>query len=285
MADRDKQTGACGAGKAMKIARAALHYWEEPCISGDNGSGAVFFSHCSMKCVFCQNYEISAGNKGYEVTEDELAQTMLRLQGEGAENINLVTPTHYAFNIIKTLDVAKRDGLKIPVVYNTGGYERVETIKALDGYIDIYLPDIKYYDDKYALRYSNAEHYFKHASAALEEMFSQTGKPVFNDRGIMQKGTIARHMLIPRRLFEGKKIIDYLYTKYGDDIYISLMSQYTPVGGADKFEELSEGIKPEYYEALVDYAAYIGVKNAFVQDTRSCSEKYIPEFYDKKEKI
>ena len=284
-AERDKQTGWCGAGNKIKIARAALHYWEEPCISGKNGSGAVFFSHCTMKCIFCQNYSISSDNTGVEITNEELTDFFLRLQSQGAENINLVTPTHYLHDIIKSLDAAKAKGLTIPIVYNTGGYERVETIKMLKGYIDVYLPDMKYYSDKYSVRYSNAKDYFKYASGAIEEMFAQTGRPVFDERGIMQKGVIVRHMLLPHRLFEAKKIVDYLYTKYGDDIFISLMSQYTPFGNISNYPELSEKIKPEYYQSLIDYAEYLGITNAFIQDTQSGNERYIPDFYDNKEDL
>ncbi|MCH5186097.1 MAG: radical SAM protein [Oscillospiraceae bacterium] len=283
--DRTKRKGYCGADNKIKIARAALHYWEEPCISGEKGSGAVFFSNCTMKCVFCQNYEISAKHKGFETTVNELSDIILSLQDKGAENINFVTPTHYVYDIINALDIAKRDGLKIPVVYNTSGYERAETIKMLDGYVDIYLPDMKYYSDKYAVRYSNAKDYFKYASAATDEMVGQVGKPVFNEKGIMQKGVMVRHLLLPHRLFEAKKIIDYLYTKYHNDIYISIMSQYTPFGQISDFPELSEKIAPEYYAALVDYAEYIGVENAFIQNADSVGEEYIPDFYDKKEKL
>lgn len=272
------EVGFCGAENTVKIARAELHFWEEPCISGENGSGTVFFSCCNMKCVYCQNYCISTENKGREVTCDDLSAEFLKLQDKGANNINLVTPTHFVPQIIKALDLAKEKGLILPIVYNCGGYERAETIKLLSGYVDVYMPDMKYFSDKYAVRYSAAPDYFNNAKNALEEMFRQVGKPMFNESGIMQKGVIVRHMMLPGLLFDTKKIIDYLYNTYKDDIYISLMSQYTPMPNVENIPELNRKISEKQYEAMVDYALGIGIKNAFVQDGSSATESFIPDF-------
>ena len=273
------KTGFCGADDKIKIARSALHMWEEPCISGKNGAGAVFFSHCTMKCAFCQNYKISHVGNGYYLTENELADEFLRLQSEGAHNINLVTPSHYAPQIVRALDAAKSRGLTLPVVWNCGGYETTDTIKMLDGYVDVYMPDMKYYDDKYAVKYSAAPKYFKTCAAAIREMFNQVGKNQFNENGIMTRGILVRHMLLPGLLLDSKRIMDYLHTEYGDDIYISIMSQYTLSGDLEKFPELNKKIDPRAYDALVDYCAKIGITNAFVQDINSSDTGFIPDFY------
>ena len=278
--DRLNGKGFCGADGKIKIARCALHMWEEPCISGKTGSGAVFFSHCTMKCAFCQNYKISHGGNGYYLTEAGLADEFLRLQNEGAYNINLVTPSHYAPQIIRALHIAKSRGMTLPVVYNCGGYETVETLKMMDGYVDVYMPDMKYYSDKYAVKYSSAPRYFETCAAAINEMFRQVGRNQFNKNGILTRGVIVRHMLLPGLLLDSKRIMDYLHTTYGDDIYISIMSQYTPSGDLGKFPELNRPIDPRAYDALVDYCAKIGVINAFVQDIRSSGEGFIPDFYE-----
>ncbi len=272
------EVGFCGADNKLKIARADLHFWEEPCISGENGSGTVFFSCCNMKCVFCQNYCISTENKGKNVTCEELSEAFIKLQEKGANNINLVTPTHFVPQIIESLDIAKEKGLTLPVVYNCGGYEKVETIKKLSGYVDVYMPDMKYFSDKYAVKFSDAPNYFDTAKAALEEMFRQVGKPVFDENGIMQKGVIVRHMMLPGLLFDTKKIIDYLYNTYKDDIYISIMSQYTPMPNVKNIPELDRKISEKQYETMVDYALDLGVKNAFIQEGSSATESFIPDF-------
>lgn len=280
-ADRENgETGYCGASDKVKIARCAPHFWEEPCVSGKNGSGTVFFSHCTLKCVFCQNYDISTKNAGYEITVPELADRFLDLQGRGAHNINLVTPTHYVPQIIEALNIAKSRGLALPILYNTSGYERVETLRALDGLIDIYMPDMKYFSDKYAVKYSNAPDYFNIASKALAEMFGQAGKPVIED-GIMKKGVIVRHLMLPGLLFDTKHVIDYLYNTYGDDIYISLMSQYTPLEHVKKYPELDRKLNMEHYETMVDYCAGLGITNAFIQSGEAASESFIPPFCEK----
>lgn len=274
----NKIMGFCGALDDVKIARAALHFWEEPCISGKNGSGTVFFSCCNMKCVYCQNYEISTLNKGMTISISGLADKFLLLQSEGAHNINLVTPTHFVPQIICALDEAKGRGLTLPVVYNSGGYESVETIKLLRGYVDIYMPDLKYFSDKYAVKYSSAPNYFNIAKAAIDEMFNQVGTPVFDENGIMQKGMIVRHLMLPGLLFDSKKILDYLYNTYKNDIYISIMSQYTPLPHTKNFPELSKKLNPLHYEAMVNYCAELGICNAFVQDGEAASESFIPPF-------
>ena len=270
--------GFCGSDNRIKIARSALHFWEEPCISGKNGSGTVFFSGCNMKCIFCQNHIISTDGKGREVSVRELSDEFLRLQDMGAHNINLVTPTHYVPHIISALDIAKERGLTLPVAYNCGGYENVETIKLLRGYVDIYMPDIKYFSDKYALEYSKAPDYFRYAAEALEEMVSQVGTPIFDNDGIMKKGVIVRHLMLPGLLFDTKKIMDYLARQYGNNIYISLMSQYTPMPAVASHKNLSRRLTKAHYESMVDYIELLGLENVFVQDIASATESFIPEF-------
>lgn len=275
---RGGQLGFCGAGEEIKIARAALHFWEEPCISGSQGSGTVFFSCCTMKCVYCQNYPISTLNQGKAVTVEELADRFLDLQKQGAHNINLVTPTHFVPQIIEALKLAKSKGLTLPVVYNCGGYEKVETLKLLEGYVDIYMPDMKYYADRYAVKYSSAPDYFAVTTAAIKEMVGQVGKPVFDKNGIMQKGVIVRHMMIPGLLFDSKKILDYLYDTYHNDIYISMMSQYTPMPQVKGDKRLSQKLNKEHYEAMIAYCEEKGIENAFIQEGEAADESFIPPF-------
>lgn len=270
--------GFCGAGSDVRIARAALHFWEEPCISGKNGSGTVFFSHCTMKCVYCQNYEVSTHGLGYDATPAELADTFLRLQSEGAENINLVTPTHYVPQIIDALDIAKANGLKLPVVYNTGGYETEETIEMLNGYVDIYMPDFKYFNEKTAVTLSSAPHYPNYAKRSIAKMFGQTGKPVFDDRGIMRRGMIVRHLMLPGFLMDTIHIIDYLACEYGNDIYFSLMSQYTPIRHFENLKKLNGRLDMRCYDTAVNRCIELGMKNVFIQEGEAASESFIPEF-------
>ncbi len=281
--DRNFETGFCRAGNKVKIARAALHFWEEPCISGESGSGTVFFSHCTLKCVYCQNQKISTGGSGYYVTERELADIFIDLQNRGANNINLVTPTHYVPQIINALDIAKENGLTLPILYNCGGYESTEIIKMLDGYIDIYMPDMKYFDDKYAIKYSSAPNYFKTAAAALNEMYSQVGSAELDENGIMKKGMLVRHLMLPHLLFDTKKIMDYLRKTYGDKIYISLMNQYTPMPAVENIPELNQKLNPKQYETMIEYCIEHEMENVFIQEGETASESFIPEFYDKGE--
>lgn len=278
-ADRENGSlGFCGASNKIRIARAALHFWEEPCLSGKNGAGTVFFSHCNMKCVYCQNYRISTRGAGHEVSIGELAEIFLDLQSQGANNIDLVTPTHYALDIAKAVKKAKDSGLHIPVLYNCGGYESVETLKRLEGLIDIYMPDMKYYRDKYAVKYSSAPRYFETACAALEEMYRQTGAFVLDENGIMQSGVIVRHMMLPGLMLDTKKIMDYLFDTYGNNIYISLMSQYTPLKNVERFPELNRKIDMKKYNSIVDYCMNRGMENVFIQEGSAAKESFIPCF-------
>ena len=279
-ADRSKgETGFCGTDSRIKIARAALHFWEEPCLSGKNGSGTVFFSGCNLRCVFCQNYKISTCCAGKYITEEELAEIFLELQRQKAHNINLVTATHFVPQVINALNIAKGKGLKIPVVYNCGGYESVDTLSTLKGLVDIYLPDFKYFDNRYAIKYSSAKNYRETAQAAIAEMYKQTGSAEFDKDGIMKRGVIVRHLMLPGLLFDSKKIIDYLYNTYGSRIWISIMNQYTPLEHVKKFPELTRPVDKRCYDKLIDYAAEIGVTNAFIQEGGTVGESFIPEFY------
>ncbi len=278
-ADRENGSlGFCGASNKIRIARAALHFWEEPCLSGANGAGTVFFSYCNMKCVYCQNYRISTRGAGHEVSIGELAEIFLDLQSQGANNIDLVTPTHYALDIAEAVKKAKDSGLHIPVLYNCGGYESVETLKRLEGLIDIYMPDMKYYRDKYAVKYSSAPKYFETACAALEEMYRQTGAFVLDENGIMQSGVIVRHMMLPGLMLDTKKIMDYLFDTYGNNIYISLMSQYTPLKNVERFPELNRKIDMKKYNSIVDYCMNRGMENVFIQEGSAAKESFIPCF-------
>ena len=271
------EVGYCMAGNELVIARYSLHVWEEPVISGSNGSGTIFFSYCNMRCVFCQNYEISELHKGRSVSVDEFCDICLELQDKGASNINLVTPTHYVNLIVDGLKMAKERGLSVPIVYNSSGYDSVDAIRMLDGLVDIYLPDLKYYDDSYGIKYSNSHNYFKYASMAIEEMFRQVGKVEIDDNGMMKRGVIVRHLMMPFGLDDSKIIVKYLYDKYGDDIIISIMNQYTPVRKSC-YEELNDKVSENDYDELIDYAYDLGVRNAFIQDGGACDESFIPDF-------
>ncbi|MBQ7140382.1 MAG: radical SAM protein [Bacilli bacterium] len=270
--------GFCKASNKVKIARAALHYYEEPCISGNKGSGTIFFSCCNMKCVYCQNYKISTKNYGKEVTIERLCEIFLELQEKGALNINLVTPTPYVPQIIEALKLAKANGLNIPIVYNTSSYENVETIKMLDGYVDIYLADVKYFDNNYGLKYSNVNNYFYHASMAIDAMVSQIKENQFDENGIMKKGIIIRHMIIPGLSHDSKKILKYLYDKYKDKIYISIMNQYTPLEHVRDYPELNKTLTNDEYDDVVNYAIELGISNGFIQEGETASESFIPNF-------
>ena len=265
----NNEYGFCKAGNNIKIARYSLHYWEEPCISGKRGSGTIFFSGCNLKCIFCQNYDISFYNKGKEITVERFADICIELQNKKALNINLVTPTIYIPLIKKGLILAKKKGLKIPIVYNTSGYEIIESLKELEGLVDIYLPDFKYYDNDLAKRFSSCNNYFEIASNALEEMYRQVGKPKFKNN-IMKKGIIVRHLLLPNHIEDSKKVIKYLYDKYKDNIYISIMNQYTPVRKIEKYKELNSTVEEKEYDELVNYALDIGIQNAFIQEGETC---------------
>ena len=251
--------------------------WEEPCISGTNGSGTVFFTGCPLKCVYCQNRTIAIGSTGERISIERLSEIFIELQEKGAHNINLVTPTHYVPQIVEALKSAKEKGLHIPIVYNTGSYEKVETIQALEDLVDIYLPDCKYYDSELAAKYSNAPDYFKVASDAIEEMVRQVGKPMF-EGNLMKRGVIVRHMILPGHTKDSRKVIERLYKTYGDDIYISIMNQYTPLPQMKNFPEINRRITAREYDKVVDYAISLGIENAFIQEGETAKESFIPDF-------
>lgn len=280
--NREKgEKGVCGQTIEIKAARAALHYWEEPCISGREGSGAVFFSGCPLHCVFCQNRNIVNGTAGKVITVERLAEIFLELQQKGANNINLVTAGHFAPQVISALQSAKKQGLTIPIVYNTSSYENVDTIKRLEGLVDIYLPDFKYMDETLSQKYSHAPDYSRVAKAAIAEMVRQTGPAVFcggDEEGLMERGTIVRHLLLPGCTEDSKKIICYLYETYGNHIYISIMNQFTPLEGLEKYPELNRKVTESEYEEVVDYAISLGVECGFIQEGETAEESFIPEF-------
>ena len=276
--DRSEKIGYCAMTDTVKISRAALHMWEEPCISGEKGSGTVFFSGCNMKCVFCQNKDISTDGFGKEITIGRLAEIFLELQGKGALNINLVTPTHYTLQIIDAVKIARAKGLKLPIVYNTSSYEKVETIKLLEGIVDIWLPDFKYMDNTAAQRYSKAPDYVENAKAAIAEMVRQQPECAFNEDGIILKGVIVRHLVLPGQTQRAKDAVQYLYDCYGDSIFISIMSQYTPCTDLGDYPEINRKLTVEEYDDVVDFAVEIGVENGFLQEGESASESFIPPF-------
>lgn len=272
------KTGYCGMDQKVKIARAALHMWEEPCISGTRGSGAVFFTGCNLRCCFCQNREIAIGDSGLEITEERLAEIFLELQEKDAANINLVTGTHYIPQIIAALDCAKKHGLNIPVVYNCGGYENTETLKLLDGYVDIYLPDYKYAESELAVKFSHANDYPERAMEAVNEMVRQTGMPQFDAEGYMKRGTIVRHLILPGHTRNSKKVLKLLHKTFGKQIYISIMNQYTPVFEQKEYTELNRCVTRREYEKVLDYAFELGIENGFFQDGETARESFIPAF-------
>ncbi len=279
--NRTTNRGFCGAPATLKIARAALHFWEEPCLSGEKGSGTIFFSYCTLQCVFCQNYALSHEHIGQEITIDQLADICLDLQKQGANNINLVTPTHYVPWIIEGIKLAKKRGLHLPIVYNTSGYENVETIRMLDGIVDIYLPDLKYFDDQYSILYSHAPNYFSCATEAIKEMVKQVGEPVFNEQGILERGVIVRHLCLPGLKEDSKKVLNYLYTTYHNQIYISIMNQYTPIRHFKHFSNLNQTLSEDDYDEIIDYALDIGITQAYQQEGETQLESFIPEFKNK----
>ena len=272
------QKGFCGGGNLVKVARASLHFWEEPCISGESGSGTVFFSGCTMRCVFCQNKEISRGNAGKEITVERLAEIYMELAEKGANNINLVTPMHYAPQITAALDAARSRGLSLPTVWNTGGWERCESVAAVRDYADIWLTDFKYFDSSLGEIFSKAPDYFSVAAAALEQMVKQTGEPVFDENGIMKRGVIVRHLMLPGHLDDTKNVLRFLHENYGDSIWISIMNQYTPLCSDERFPELSRTVSDEEYNKAIDFACDIGIENAFVQEGGTVGESFIPPF-------
>ena len=275
--DRDKTFGYCGAPNDMVIARYSRHMWEEPVISGDRGSGTIFFSYCNMRCCFCQNYELSELHKGKVVSIEKFSDIVMDLQNSLVHNINLVTPVMFVPKIKEGIELARDKGFNIPIVYNTSSYENISTIQMLEGYIDIYLPDLKYYDNELGKKYSNVDNYFEYASRAIDEMVRQKPSVVIDKNGIMKSGVIVRHMVMPNNVEDSKKIIKYLYDKYHDNIIISIMNQYTPVRKS-KYQELNRTLYDSEYDEVVNYAYDIGVRRAFIQEGESQRESFIPDF-------
>ena len=272
------QTGVCGVSSEIKVARAALHYWEEPCISGKRGSGAVFFSGCSLHCVFCQNREISDGKEGKVISKERLSDIFIELAGKGANNINLVTPGQYIPDIVWAVNDAKSRGMKLPIIYNTSGYENVTELKLLEGIVDVYLPDFKYMDSTLSARYSRAKDYPSVAKQALSEMVRQQPEVVIDDAtGLIQKGVIVRQLLLPGHVNDAKAVLKYLYDTYHDHVYISMMSQFTPIALKD-YPEINRTVTGREYERLVDYALEIGITNAFIQEGDVAKDSFIPAF-------
>ena len=278
--DRFEKPGACGEKMQPRISRASLHMWEEPCISGDSGSGTVFFSGCPLHCVYCQNEHISHGGAGTLTDAETLSDVYLKLQSMGAANINLVTPTHFALPIARSLAISKKSGLEIPIVFNTSGYERPETLKIFGGLVNIYLTDFKYSDSALSYKYSSVRDYEKTAETALDEMLSQTGSPSYYENGMMKSGVIVRDLLLPGYEKDSEKVIKYLYETYKDDIVISIMNQYTPMENAEKYPEIDRRVTSYEYDKLVNYALDIGVKNAYIQEGGTQSKSFIPDFDD-----
>ena len=271
---REVSLGYCKSPEKFKLARASLHYWEEPCISGKNGSGAIFFSGCNLGCVFCQNYEISHGCKGVEVSDDDLVRIMKRLADEGANNINFVNPTHYSLQLLRVLEKYKPP---VPIVYNTSGYDSVETLKMLDGAVDIYLPDFKYIRPEKALKYSKAEDYPQVAEEALAEMKRQVGEDVFDENGIMQRGMIIRHLVLPSNTNSSISALDYLAENFGDT-YISVMAQYVPCGDLTEYKEINRPLTQREYDKVVNHIFDLGLDKIFVQELEAASDEFIPDF-------
>lgn len=272
------QTGVCGVSSEIKVARAALHYWEEPCISGKRGSGAVFFSGCSLHCVFCQNREISDGKAGKVISKERLSDIFMELADKGANNINLVTPGQYIPDIVWAVNDAKSRGMKLPIIYNTSGYENVTDLKLLEGIVDVYLPDFKYMDSTLSARYSRAKDYPSVTKQALSEMVRQQPDVVIDDAtGLIQKGVIVRQLLLPGHVNDAKAVLKYLYDTYHDHVYISMMSQFTPIALKD-YPEINRTVTRREYERLVDYALEIGITNAFIQEGDVAKDSFIPAF-------
>lgn len=275
--NRYLQKGFCGANSNIKLAHYSLHEWEEPIISGENGSGTIFFSNCNLKCIFCQNRKISELGYGKEITIKRLQEIMLELQNKGAHNINLLTPTHYVPQIIETISPIKNKSLNIPIVYNTSSYENVETIKMLNGIVDIYLADLKYFDSSLGEKYSHCSDYFMVASQAIEEMYKQIGKPIMKNN-LLKKGIIVRVLILPGHINDAKKCIKYLYEKYRNNIFISIMNQYTPMQILKEYPNLNRKLNNDEYDEVINYACDLGITKAFIQEGETASKSFIPQF-------
>lgn len=275
--NRYEKKGICGATNKIRLAYYSLHKWEEPIISGDNGSGTIFFSNCNMKCLYCQNKKISLEGYGKFISNKRLGEIMLELQKLGAHNINLITPTHYVPQIASILHKLKFKELKIPIVYNTSSYENIGTLKIMNNLVDIYLADLRYFDDELGKKYSMCDNYFEVATMAIDEMYRQVGKYELDSNGLLKKGLVVRVLILPGHTRDAKEIINYLYKTYGDDIYISIMNQYTPISKC-KYENLNRKVTDQEYDEVLDFAVSIGVKNAFIQEGDTANESFIPKF-------
>lgn len=270
--------GRCKCTDKIKIALASVHNYEEPCISGINGSGTIFFSNCNMNCIYCQNYEISQLGKGKEISIKELADIFINQQEKGVNNINLVTPTMYAFQIIEAIKLAKKNGLIIPIIYNTNGYEKIETLKALQGYIDVYLPDLKYYSNKLSIKYSKVNNYFSVATEAIKEMYRQVGTPKFNEDGIIQRGIIIRHLVLSNHIQNSKNILKWIKENMPQDVYVSIMAQYFPTYKAKEDELLNRKLTKKEYKEIENFLYTLDLKNGYIQELGEHEEEYVPDF-------
>ncbi len=274
--DRTKNPGRCKSTDKIKIALYSIHNFEEPCISGEKGSGTIFFSNCNMNCVFCQNYEISQLGRGKEITIEELADIMIKQQDRNVQNINLVTPTSYTLHIIEAIKIARKKGLKIPIVYNTNGYESIETLKLLEGYVDIYLPDLKYYYNDLAKKYSKIDNYFEIATKAIQEMYRQVGVPVLDENGVMKKGLMIRHLILPNEVQNSKKVLKWIKENIDSNVYVSIMAQYFPTYKAKEIPELARKITKEEYEKVENYLYELDLENGYIQELGEHEEEYVP---------
>lgn len=272
------QIGRCRSGNKVKIALASVHNYEEPCISGKNGSGTIFFSNCNLSCIYCQNYKISQLGKGYELSVEELANIMLEQQEKGVNNINLVTPTMYAYQIIEAIKIARKNGLNIPIVYNTNGYENVKTIQDLNGYIDIYLPDLKYYSNELSKKYSKVDNYFKYTTEAIKEMYKQVGCPVFDENGIIQKGLIIRHLVLPNHLQNSKHVLKWIKENMPEDTYVSVMAQYFPTYKAKEDDLINRKLTKKEYKEIEEFLYTLDLRNGYMQELGEHEEEYVPDF-------
>lgn len=272
------EIGRCKCKDKVKIALASVHYYEEPCISGENGSGTIFFSGCNLNCKFCQNYEISQLGKEIEITIEELSDIFIKQQNKGVNNINLVTPTMYVYQIIEAIKIARKKGLDIPIIYNSNGYENIETIKKLNGYIDVYLPDLKYYDDEIAYKYSGINNYFENAKLAILEMQKQVGGPKLNGNGIIQKGLIIRHLVLPNNIENSEKILRWIKSNINEEVYISIMAQYFPSYKAKQMNDINRKLSEEEYAKIEDLVYELDIKNGYMQELGEHEEEYVPDF-------
>ena len=272
------EIGRCKSTDKVKIALYSTHEFEEPCISGINGSGTVFFSNCNLNCIFCQNYEISQLGRGKEISTNELADIFLKQQEKNVENVNLVTPTSYVPQIIEAIQIAKKHGFKLPIVYNTNAYENIETIKLLDGYVDIYLPDLKYVENDLAKKYSKIDNYFEIATEAIKEMYRQVGNPILNSDGIMQRGIMIRHLVLPTYIENSKKVLDWIKNNLPKEVYVSVMAQYFPTYMAKKDKRINRKLTKYEWNKILDYIEVLGIENGFVQELGEHEEEYVPNW-------